>query len=282
MKNFEYQILRFIPDRVSEEFVNVGIVFYSKEDKYLRGGFQKRIVRTSNFFPFLEVRHIQSTLRSLDNSIKDISQRLHFELEFHLPESVNEITSSLLVKDDTSLVFSDAKTGIDLSLDEAFTDLFERLILKHEPALSDAEIQDDEDVWNKLFKKSFEQKHIFSNLKPHTVKTTDEEYTFEYTWKNENLHCYEPVLFSLQKDESIKNKVERWLGKLVNLSKSEEQVDIYLLSKLPEKTSLKEYILKKLQDRNIENATIKIISDKNADEFAEEVKEEMELHAQHS
>jgi hypothetical protein len=282
MKNFEYQILRFIPDRVSEEFVNVGIVFYSKSDKYLRGGFQKRIIRTSNFFPFLEVRHIQSTLKSLDNSIKDIGLRLWSELEFHLPASINEITSSLLVKDDTSLVFSDTKTGMDLSLEEAFADLYDRLILIYEPAFSDAEIQDDDDVWNKLFKKSFEQKRIISNLKPHTVKTNDEEYKFEYTWKNENLHCYEPVMFNLQKDESIQRKVERWLGRLVNLSKSEEPVDIYLLSKLPEKVSLKEYILKKLQDRTIENATIKIVSDKNADEFAEEVKEEMELHEQHS
>lgn len=282
MKNFEYQILRFIPDRVSEEFVNVGIVFYSKENKYLQSGFQKRIVRTSNFFPSLDVRHIQSSLKSLDNSIKDISLQIHSELEFYLPASVSEITNSLLVKDDTSLVFSDIKTGMDVSLEEAFADLYSRLILEYEQPLFDAEVQDDEDVWNKLFRKSFEQKHIVSNLKPHTIKTKDEEYTFEFTWKNKNLHCYEPVLFNLQKNESIQRKVERWLGKLVNLSKSEETVEIYLLSKLPEKTSLKEYVLKKLQDRSIENATIKIVTDKNADAFAEKVKEEMELHNQHS
>ena len=35
MKNYQYQILRYYPDVVAEEFINVGIVFFIPEERKL-------------------------------------------------------------------------------------------------------------------------------------------------------------------------------------------------------------------------------------------------------
>ena len=53
MKTFEYQLLRYSPDAVCGEFVNVGVIVFDAEGKKLAGRFLDRIARESQFFPVL-------------------------------------------------------------------------------------------------------------------------------------------------------------------------------------------------------------------------------------
>jgi len=50
MNAYEYQVLRFLPDRVSGEFVNVGLVLYHPETGFLRAGFLRSVSRVTAFF----------------------------------------------------------------------------------------------------------------------------------------------------------------------------------------------------------------------------------------
>lgn len=51
MKTYQYQILQYRPDPVSGEFVNVGLVLFQPEERYLKGRVVGVISLLSDFSP---------------------------------------------------------------------------------------------------------------------------------------------------------------------------------------------------------------------------------------
>jgi len=72
MITIQYQILRYLPDRVSGEFVNLGIVAFDSSNKILKSKFINKIGKISSFFPNINSRY-------LIKSIKTIQQDLAFQ-----------------------------------------------------------------------------------------------------------------------------------------------------------------------------------------------------------
>lgn len=277
MKTYEYQILRFIPDRVSGEFVNIGLVLYQPEEKDLKYAFISRISRVSSFFNGINARYLLNTLRHFHSELEARKERFEKELEFDKVKSVEEITSSLIIPDDTSIVFSEIKKGIDVSLDAALSDLSEQLLYKFEEK-RESEIISDEDVWSKVYRKYFEELNIREKLTAHKVNTAHDAIEFDYAWKNKHWHCYKPISFNLKRSDSVKNKVYRWLGKMQELKTTDERISIDLLSVLPKKKELKKFIIEMLNEKQLGNASINIVEEKNARKFAEQLKLEMDEH----
>ena len=124
MKKFQYQIVKYIHDIVTAEFVNVGIIVYQPETNFLRCRFVSNLNRVSNFFKNVNEQQLFSAFEQFENEIKIESTKLN-EL---IHTSLIEITNSILPKDDSSLVCSELYFGIDISPTSAFEDLFNRLI----------------------------------------------------------------------------------------------------------------------------------------------------------
>lgn len=143
MISYQYQILRYIPDQINEEFSNLGIVLFNKERKYLRGHFVHRVSRVSSFFHGIDARFVVSSLSNIEIGINDISRNLKEGLSLELPENIYEITNSLLPKDDSSLQFTEIKKGLDTDLTNAFNSLVERFLYKYDVTKDDGEIRND-------------------------------------------------------------------------------------------------------------------------------------------
>lgn len=47
---FQYAVLRYIHDPITEEFLNIGVVVYSRESRYLQTKISKRYGRVSQTF----------------------------------------------------------------------------------------------------------------------------------------------------------------------------------------------------------------------------------------
>lgn len=279
MNTYQYQILRFLPDRVSGEFVNLGVVVYDQKTNQLVGKFYQKITRVSGFFPTVNSRYLISTLKFLQKEFDIICARLNNELSFELVNSIEEITKQVLPKDDSALFFTEGKKLLELSVDIAVEDLYEKFVLNyiHE---DDREYVTDKEVWNKVYKSYFDNLKITGHFNHHTVKTEMDSWEFEKAWKNGVWNCFETVSFDLVKEDSIREKTFKWWGKVADLQTSKDPIHLYLLSKLPKGyPGLTKIIKKKLgMVKYGKNITVELISENDAEKFAKRIKKEIDEH----
>ncbi len=279
MKTFHYQVLRYMPDRVSGEFVNLGIVVYDPNERKLTGKFFEKITRVSSFFPSINSRHLATALKFLQKEFDLLTSRSMLEFNFDSEVSLVEITRRVLPIDDSSLFFSQSKEILELNIEIASKSLYKRFVLNYVEE-AEREYINDKEVWNKIYKSYFETYGISNHLKNHTVKTQLDTWEFDKAWKNGVWNCFETVSFDLLKSESIKDKVYKWSGRINELQTSKEPIHVFLLTKLPvEHQELYSFIKKKLGKIEFNNdVTVELISEENAEKFVKKFQKQIDLH----
>ncbi|MGY6560727.1 MAG: DUF3037 domain-containing protein [Luteibaculaceae bacterium] len=276
MKKFQYQIVRYTPDRVTGEFVNVGIIVYQQETNFLQGKFITKYSRISQFFTDVNGHHIVSSLKHFEKELSILSERLT-EL-FTNYRLVSEITSSILPQDDSALTCSEVLFGIDINPIHSLDDLYERLVVKHFQD-TNKDQKDDKYVWKKVYKQYFDKYQITDKLKSFSVKTSNDEIEFDKAWKNGVWNCYQTVSFDLKRTDAIKNKVYRWSGILNELEHANEELHLYFLTIRPTKNKqLIKFIEDTLSKRLSNSVKVTLIYETQADKFVASVKKEIEAH----
>ncbi len=277
MKAIQYQVLRYLPDRVSGEFVNLGIVAYCPQEKNIQGSFYLKSTRLHSFFPTVNSRYIIRTLKSIDAFIKKMNTDFKKPLFTNAPSNLREITQNILPEDDSALFFTDVSKILDLDVDTVLKDLYLRLVLKyvHE---TDHDTLADKAVWKQHYKDYFDKYRLTEKLHPGKVKTKMDEWDFERTVQNGTLHCFESVTFDLSSDDYIRKKVYTWAGRVDELKSAKEPIHLYLLSVLPDKKELQKFIKEKLDNKELGNTIIEIVHPKEAEKIIKKVKTALENH----
>lgn len=274
MRTFQYQILRYSHDAVTGEFVNVGIIIYQPDIKYLKSKVISRFSRISGFFEEINGVQLLKTIKNFSIEINQISYQLN-EL-FTNYRDLTEITNSVLPKDDSALICSEIQYTLDLNPEAALSYLYNRLINKYTQD-SYADIHDDKYAWKKVYKKYFDKNGITNKLQTHVIKTKKDEFEFDKSWKNGALNCYQSISFQLKRDESIKNKVYKWVGILSELQTVDEELHLYFLTLSPGKRrSINKFIHEMLLSKSGRKLKITLIDENKAEAFANEVKIELE------
>lgn len=278
MKKFQYQIVRYMHDRVTSEFVNVGIILYQPETHFLSAKFVNKFSRISQFFLDVNGQYILSTIRHFEREINKVSKQLD-EL-FTDFNSLEEITNSILPKDDSALICSELLNGLDIKAESALSDLFERLVSKYNQEI-DKDSHDDKYVWRKVYKQYFDKYEITNKLKPHTVKTTNHDHIeFDKAWKNGAWNCYQTLSFDLKRTDTIKGKVYKWSGIISELEKSNEKLNLYFLTVgSKQHRTIHKFIEDTLGNRNGKHLSVTLIKENQADKFVASVKKDIEEHA---
>lgn len=133
MKTYQYQILRFLPDRVTGEFVNVGLVFFEPETAFFKCKLISKYERIANYFTDVKPKLLANILKQFEYQILKNEEQINANKnkDLYLHRRIEEITIPILSVDDGALILTEARSGIDFDLEKAFDDLFNRLI-KHE------------------------------------------------------------------------------------------------------------------------------------------------------
>jgi hypothetical protein len=275
MKKYQYQIIRYLHDRVTGEFINVGVIVYSPEHRYLNCKVIARYGRITSFFPGAGGKAILKSLRHLEKEI--IKAKQLFSELLPTPDDLAELTRKILSDDDSSLILTGVKKGIDLDFNKSLTDLYRLLVTKWQNETDESAVS-DADVWKKKYKKYFDEYGITPKLTEHEVETKYDIFQFDKAWKNEIWHCYLPVSFDLQNVENIRSKVYKWSGKLAELATANEKIDVTLLTSTSKKhKELNDFIQDKLT-LNSADITVKLVSETDAESFARGVFREMDEH----
>jgi len=278
MKTFQYQVLRFLPDRVSEEFLNMGVVVYDPRSGKLAVEFIEKTGRLPQIFPESNTRNVLRTIKHISSRLKAIANQLTKEIQFEKFTEISDITTKALPKDDSALFFTVPENILDIDIDAVSTYLFDRLIGLNQTD-SDKEFRNDKEVWSKVYKKYFDRNNISNKLTPATIKTKFNEVEFDHTWRNGHINFFEAVNFDLEKLESIRNKVFRWSGQIDELKTATEPSHLYLLSVLPSNDlKAQQFIMDFLASKTSTEVTVEIVTPETIDSVAKELKNELESH----
>jgi hypothetical protein len=130
MKTYYYQILRYIHDQFTGEFVNLGVVVYSPDEMFLKAKVTQRYTRVTSMFPEANGKFIISSSRFLENMINNHFAPKLKEL-FPLSPNMEIITSEILKKDDSALQLTSVQKAIDIDLDAALHGIFNSIVDKY-------------------------------------------------------------------------------------------------------------------------------------------------------
>lgn len=277
---FQFAVLRYVHDPVTAEFLNVGLVLYSKEARYLKMLVNTRYSRLSDAFGGINgdyyrrvVSHIQNRIRWIQN---DLSKPGLFD---DWPTQIEVLLAQVLLPDDASLVFGGYGGGITLDLEAELERLYRRLVEWYTQPEKE-ERRTDQQVWQ-VYAQEFDRHEISLHLSPVTIETPTYHYQFEHAWKNERWHPVEPVSFDLMLASSILEKANKWIGRILNLADSDQIGTVHLLLGAPHREDLQDkYRAAKvnLLTKIPKDIKVELVEEAEAAEFSERFAQMIQKH----
>lgn len=280
--SFQYAILKYIHDPTTEEFLNVGLVVYSKDFSFFRVQLLTKYKRITQTFPGADgefyrryIIHLQRRFIKVSDNISEKTQHAMFK---ELPENLNDILIKILPPNDSSIQFSAPNGGLASDLDLTFENLYSRLIEYYIPD-QERTTRVDEDIW-KPYNRLLKQKKVLSYLRPTIINTPHDNIEFQHAWKNGRWKMLQPVSFDLAYPTNIKKKAKTWLGNLTLMRDNKQWSNLYFLLGKPrseQKSLINAYgSAKDILMTEIDSLSIKLIEEDEAEDFTNEISPQIE------
>jgi len=234
--NYSYSVLRYVHDTATGEFVNVGVVLYCPEARYVSASCRSTYNRLSGMFPDLNGEHFKSLMRYIEARFEEFGARIASELPLEAYKTIESIAHRVLPPDDSSLQWAPPSYGRTRDPSKTLDSLFERFVTRYESTNPRPQKTRD-DVW-RHFRRSLETRQVLQYFAPVVVSVEDDSIEFKYAWKNGILHCVEPVTFDLATSEGIRDKAHTWLGRISSVQKSSDKFKVYFLAGEPQDEAL--------------------------------------------
>lgn len=279
---FQYSILRYTHDQVTQEFVNIGVLIFSPDMPFLDIQISTKYKRLSQLFNGIDriaYERLSATVKKAVKRVADSLSQLslldknEFALEVIIPK--------ILPTNDAALSFDSIGNGVTENVEEELAYLFSRMVERYQPDAERAR-RTDEQVWA-TYAKLFHDRNILPHLTKVTLPTPIENYTFKHAFKNDRWHPIEPLSFDLSSKSYIEEKAMRWIGRAVTLGTTNEIDTLYILAGRPQKQELLEvYEAAKVGlEKNTAGINVEVIDENDVDQFSEQFKEMIESHQEH-
>lgn len=274
---FTYSVLRYVHDTTTGEFINVGVVLYSREACYASALCRSTFGRLSKTFPGMDGDTFKRLMRFVQSRVEEIGDGLKSELPLNgRPATVLDVAHAVLPPDDSSLQWSPPGSGLSENLSQTLETLFDRLVLRYDECPQQERRSDDE-VWRK-YRRNLEDRHVLKHLQPKKISVQDDEVEFQYAWKNGVWHCLEPVSLDLSSADSIREKAHKWLGQLLSVKDAREPFKVYLLLGEPQQEALRPAFDKAVSILHRLPVPSQVIREADAATFSERFALEIEAH----
>lgn len=131
MVKYQYQVLRYQPDKVGGEFMNLGIVVFDPEARVLAMRHVDNLKRLSAFFPLGNNTYILSMVKALAEAMERENERLKHDQERVAMSELSSLTAQFLPNRDSALFFTEVRSGVDIGLEQALDHLYTRMVLRY-------------------------------------------------------------------------------------------------------------------------------------------------------
>ncbi len=273
---FSYAVLRYVHDITTGEFVNIGLVFYAADVSYFRYSLKTTTKRISDFFPGVKALSFKALIRPLRKRLEVVGESLKPGLFTSAVDRLDSVLSSILPKDDSSIVWSGISYGAAADLDGAFDKIFARHVTRFDQK-SINHGRSDDDVW-RAFRRDLEKRNVLGHFEPKVIASADDEVEFPFAWKNGIWHCVEPISFDLSGSDTMRDKAHRFLGQLMSVSESPERFKVYFLVGKPAQQNLGEAFDKALRILEKLPGEKEIYTEDQSDLLADKLSEQIRAH----
>lgn len=272
---YQYQIIRYRHDLTSGEHVNVGVIVYAKEARFLKCEIITKYGRINSFYKGADGKSVVDTLKALKRGVVRIERNFGEFLD--MPDGLHGITSSILPYDDSSIFLTDVLGGVDWNMPHCLKELF-RLYVTRWQAEPEEISETDAEAWKDKFKPIFDRYNITNRLIPLEVNTENDVFRFEKTWQNASLHCIQPISFNLKTADGVKGKVYTWSGKLQEIKTASQQLDIIFFSSRPLRHGRLVELVRNTLSENSDVVRSTVVFEEEADDVVAQIAEQMRLH----
>jgi hypothetical protein len=268
--------LRYVHDVVTGEFVNIGVVLYSPDQRFLEARFTHSYERLNAVFLKVDHLHFRALMRYMTNRFDEIATEVRDGLPVAPVTALEKMVHQVLPPDDSSLQWSQPGGGFTADPAAALEELYQRTVERYIPGAEQIS-RSDEDV-ARPFKARLGSSA--GRLTEKRIATKDYHYDFRFAWKNNIWHLYEPVSFDLVDPGSIREKANKWLGRGVALQDAPEPFQIHFLLGEPHKDDTKAafdnaiHLLNKIPGRK------ELVREDELVQFAEQVLSQLASHPQ--
>lgn len=220
--SYQFAVLRYVHDVSTQEFVNIGLVLWTPHTGKLSFEVSKHYGRLSKFFQNFDGDGYRQLVGNLTGCIKSVSAGLdNHELFVAPPRTIEDLLPKLLPYDDSCFQWSHVMSGITEDPERRFNQLFHDFVLRNEPE-SPRELRDEGTIWRYVFERISSLGLATRVQRNVPIITPRYSYEFKMGWMNGRQQVLEPVSFDLSDSENIKEKANRWVGRLHTLSKNND------------------------------------------------------------
>jgi hypothetical protein len=255
-------------------FANIGVVLYAPDQRFLEARFATSYERLNAIFLKIDHLHFRALMRYMTNRFEELGAEIRDDLHVPPVNALSEIVKKVLPPDDSSLQWSQQGGGITDDPARVLGESYKRLVERFIAGATQVSRTDEEIV--KPFKAKLGR--MVEKLSEKTIETKDYQYDFQFAWKNDIWHLYEPVSFDLVDPNSIREKANRWLGRGVALHDAREKFKIHFILGEPRQDGTKAafenalHLLQKIPGQK------QLVRENEVEDFAEHVTEEIVNH----
>lgn len=232
MDKYTYMLVRYLPDPLREESINIGILFYSSKSNTVKFKARESLKELKALFPKLKQNFLKEYLKNLEAAFDGVSSKLLSD-ELRLESTtIKDIAYKILQVDDSSMQWGKIGSGISDNLAETFESLSNRFVQQHNPK-GKASSRGDKQVF-RVFSRELERRNLLSHFTSRTIDVGGFTETLEHTYQNGQLHCLKPISLDLLSEEGIKDRVYREAGRYAVLHENDNSPKLkfyYLLGK---------------------------------------------------
>lgn len=243
-QNYDFVVLRYIHDIVSQEFVNVGVILFTPSNQEMKGKFLDSFDRMKRIFPDFNKRSFSMSVKAILNGLDQEKNRTEMSLQLSRTTDLTSRLRQILPADDSALQWSEIGSGVCEDHEEALNQLFSRYVTKYDKveSLKDKtnvlHKKKDDDIWRPVNLK-LKSMHLDVKFQKKKIEGKNDSIEFDRAYKNGQWHVFEPVSFDLADTHYIKDKARRWLGHLAAVSEgTKEDLRVYFLTGSPQNPSL--------------------------------------------
>jgi hypothetical protein len=281
-KIFTYSILQYKHSLLTNESINVGILFIFPDENKVRFLYDKSH-RVRSIYPTFDPVIFNSSLKHIDSKIRrDANSLFHV---FLIGEGISKfINTNLLTEDSTALQFSESFNSVSPTNDiEKTVKDFSQLLIPGLAYTIEDDFKRDENYIVKKFKNILSERdrnieHKISRNK--IVQHKKIELKFEVAWQNGTTNLVKAISFDLKAKHDIQAKSVQYWG-WFSLFKDYAELHknrFDLLVTAPQVDELKEFYTDALERLKSSNAPLEIVEESKFEEYSENAIVEINKH----
>lgn len=230
---YSYAILQYRHDVWVGEALNVGVLLFSEEARFLKLKARSGRGRISLAYPDLNYGALRVAVKALERRFESIASRSGFL--FPSGDALG-IGRWVLTPDDSSLSWGMTGAGLTDDPMESLEKVYARFVGRYDQE-SGRDVRTDDMVFEAVRRK-LEIAELNHRLQAHVVRSKFASVTFDHAIENGAWHVIQPLSFDSANEQRMLDKAAKWVGILQSISKVEDRVRPYFVTGAPQNNEL--------------------------------------------